>query len=196
MMDDPLVGRFPAPNITAGRGGMTGNFTPSDWDRIVRHGIRHDGLPAVMPSMDFQYVSDEELSDIVSYIRSLPAVDTSVAPRHFGPLGRILLATGALHLAVDDISDHMADHSTRPPPADTTAAFGEHLAGVCKGCHGPDLSGGPIPGGDPGWPPAMNLTPHEDGLAGWTYDEFATVLRTGKKPDGTDLRAPMAAVVP
>ena len=41
----------------------------------------------------------------------------------------------------------------------------------------------------------MNLTPHDDGLAGWTYDRFAEVLRTGRRPDGTPLRSPMAGVI-
>jgi mono/diheme cytochrome c family protein len=196
MVDNPMIGRLLGPNITAGVGGRTRDFTSSDWDRIVRHGVKHDGLPAVMPSVDFQYMSDQELSDIVSYIRSRPKVDKTVPPPHLGPLGRVLVATGGIPLSADLIPDHMAAHPKYPPPTDTTAAFGEHLAAVCKGCHGPDLSGGPIPGGDPSWPRAMNLTPHADGLAGWTYERFATVLRTGKRPDGTELRAPMAGMIP
>jgi mono/diheme cytochrome c family protein len=195
MVDDPMLGRILGPNITAGAGGRTTDFTPSDWDRIVRHGVRHDGLPAAMPSSDFQHMSDQELSDIVSYIRSLPVVNDTVPPVHLGPLGTVLMAVGKLPLAVDEIPDHMAPHAKYPPPADTTVAFGEHLAGVCTGCHGENLSGGPIAGGDPSWPPAMNLTPHPDGLAGWTFEQFATVLRTGKKPDGTEVRPPMAQVV-
>jgi hypothetical protein len=47
-----------------------------------------DGRPAVMPSDDFQHMSDQELSDIISYIRSLPAVDNTVPKSTFGPLGR------------------------------------------------------------------------------------------------------------
>lgn len=195
MVDNPVIGHLRAPNITAGTGGRTKDFTASDWDRIVRHGIKRDGLPAVMPSVDFRYMSDEELSDIVSYIRSLPTVDRTVPPPSLGPLGTVLMATGKLPLSVDEIPDHLAPHPRYPPPAEATAAFGKHLAGVCEGCHGPDLSGGPIPGGDPSWPPAMNLTPHADGLAGWSYDQFAAVLRTGERPDGTPLRSPMAGII-
>lgn len=196
MVDNPAIGRLLGPNITAGEGGRTRDFTASDWDRMVRHGIKHDGLPGAMPSQDFQKMSDEELSDVVAYIRSRPVVNKTMPPVHLGPVGKVLVATGSIPLAVDMVPDHMAAHAKYPPPTDSTATFGKHLAGVCTGCHGADFSGGPIPGGDPSWPPAMNLTPHADGLAGWTYDQFASTLRTGKKPDGTDLRLPMAAMVP
>ncbi len=195
MVDNPLIGRLLGPNITAGRGGRTRDFTPSDWDRIVRHGVKQDGLPGVMPSADFARMSDEELSDIVSYVRSLPTVDRTVAPPRLGPLGRVLLATGRMTLSVDLIPDHFAAHATYPPPSDTTTAFGAHLATVCQGCHGANLAGGPIQGGDPSWPAAMNLTPDADGLAGWTYPQFVAVLHTGLRPDGTPLRRPMAGII-
>lgn len=195
MVDNPMLGQILGPNITAGKGGRTATFTASDWDRIVRRGIKQNGLPAAMPSADFQNMSDEELSDIVAYIRSLPTVDHAVPPVKYGPLGKVLLATGKLPLAVDVIADPMATHERFPPRTDTTRAFGQHLASVCTGCHGDDLSGGPIAGGDPSWPPAANLTPRAGALAGWTYEQFATVLRTGKKPDGTEVRLPMSQMV-
>ena len=34
------------------------------------------------------------------------------------------------------------------------APVGKHLVQVCTGCHRSNLSGGPVPGGDPKWPPA------------------------------------------
>ena len=58
-----------------------------------------------------------------------------------------------------------------------------------------NFSGGPIAGGDPSWPPARNLTPHETGLAGWTYDDFIRALREGVRPDGTALQPPMSLLV-
>ena len=98
-------------------------------------------------------------------------------------------------LSVDQIRDHMAPHVEYPPQAEPTAEFGAHLANTCTGCHRTDFSGGPITGGDPSWPPAPNLTPHADGIAGWTYEQFAAVLRQGKKPDGSEVRAPMSMMV-
>lgn len=191
MIDAAPIGRLLGPNITLGEGSRTLSYTAKDWDHIVRHGIKPDGTPAVMPSEDFKRMSDEELSDIVAYIRSMPPVDNTVPAPTFGPIGKVLVATGKLPLSADHI-DNQATHAVRPPAAEPTVAFGEHLAGVCMGCHRQDLSGGPVPGGDPSWPPAANLTPDESGIGSWTYDDFVTALTTAKRPDGTMLKEPMS----
>lgn len=196
MVDDRAIGTLLGPNITAGTGGLTAEYRPGDWDRIVRHGVKPDGTPSAMPSQDFQRMSDQELSDIVSYIRSLPPVDASVEPVTLGPLGTVLVATGQIPLAADLIDQHDGTHLVLPPEARPDAEFGEHLAGVCMGCHKENLSGGPVSGGEPGWPPASNLTPHPDGLADWTYEDFITALREARRPDGTELREPMSLVAP
>lgn len=196
MIDDPMIGRLLAPNITTGQGGMTAAYTVADWDRIVRHGIRPGGTPAVMPSEDFQLMSDQELSDIIAYIRSQPPVDNEVPPISFGPLGKILVATGQFKASADVISSHDAPHISVPPVAAATVEFGKHLSGVCLGCHQADFAGGKIVGGDPTWVPARNLTPHETGLASWTLADFTRAMREGKRPDGTELQMPMSLVTP
>lgn len=196
MVDAFPLGTIKGPNLTGGRGSRTADYRPADWDHIVRHGILPDGRPAAMPSEDFQLMSDQELSDIVSYIKSVPAVDNEVTTVALGPLGKVLVATGELPLAVERIGDHNTPHATVPPPTEATLEFGRHLTAICTGCHRADLSGGPIVGGDPGWPPARNLTPHADGLSNWTYENFVHALREGQRPDGTPLRAPMSFVTP
>jgi mono/diheme cytochrome c family protein len=195
MVDAFPLGRLLGPNLTSGEGSRTREYQPRDWDRIVRHGVLPDGRLAVMPSEDFQLMSDQELGDIIAYIRSMPPVDNVVPQSSFGPLGKLLVATGQLKPSAT-LVDHNAAHAAYPPPATASAEFGRHLAGVCTGCHGPDLSGGPIPGGDPSWPPARNLTPDPTGLGGWTYDQFVRALRESQRPDGTPLREPMALFVP
>lgn len=190
MVDDPMIGTLHGPNITAGVGGRTADFTPADWDRIVRHGVLPNGHPAVMPSEEFRAMSDQELSDIVAFIRSLPTMDGEEPPRRLGPLGTMLVAFGQIPLAADMITDHNAPHAVTPPASEASAEFGEHLAGTCLGCHGADFAGGPIPGGDPSWPPAADLTPAGN-LGTWTADQFATLMRTGKRPDDTEVLAPM-----
>jgi mono/diheme cytochrome c family protein len=195
MVDDPLIGRLLGPNLTTGTGSRTASFQPSDWDRIVRHGILHDGHPALMPSVDFQRMSDQELSDIVTYIRAQPSRDNAVPRPSLGPLGKVLVATGKFTLSADQIPPD-TPHEVVPPSPAPTAEFGRHLAGVCMGCHGQDLAGGPIVGGDPSWPPARNLTPDANGLAGWTYPQFVTALRDSRRPNGDSLRVPMTFMAP
>lgn len=196
MIDAPIIGRLLGPNLTAGAGSKTAGYTPADWDRIVRHGIRPDGRPATMPSEDFQLMSDEELSDVIAFIQSHPSVDSEVPPVRLGPLGRFLMATGQIHLSADLIGTHDAEHALMPPLTEVSVEFGRHLAGVCTGCHAADMAGGPIPGGDPSWVPARNLTPDASGLAGWSYQDFVAAMREARRPDGSDLRVPMTFIAP
>jgi mono/diheme cytochrome c family protein len=196
MVDAPILGRMLGPNITLGNGTRTANYRAADWDRIVRHGVRPDGTPAAMPSQDFALMSDQELSDIVAYIRTMPPVDSTVPGLKLGPLGKMLVATGKLPLAADLIADHNPTHATIPPPTAANVEFGKHMASVCSGCHQPNFAGGPIMGGDPSWPPAKNLTPHPDALGSWTLEHFKTALRVGKRPDNTDLKPPMNGIIP
>ena len=196
MVDAFPLGRLLGPNLTLGKGSRTLNYSAKDWDHIVRHGILPDGRPAVMPSEDFQKMSDQELSDIVAYIRSRPAVDRTVPRSKFGPLGKILIATGQIVPSAVRITAHDVPHATMTPVAVADSAFGAHLAGTCTGCHGANLAGGPIPGGDPKWPQARNLTPHATGLGGWTYEDFRNVLTSGVRRNGIPLKMPMMIVVP
>lgn len=191
MIDDPAIGTLLGPNLTRGAGSVVLDYTPADWDRAVRHGVAKQGRPTAMPAVDFQKMSDRELSDIIAYMGSLPPVDNQVAPVDLGPLGTVLMALGQLQFSADLIG-HDAAHVALPPEAVASAEFGAHLAGVCVGCHGPNLVGGPIVGGDPAWPPARNLTPHETGLAGWSYENFLGVMREARRPDGTAIQQPMA----
>jgi mono/diheme cytochrome c family protein len=196
MVDAFPMGRILGPNITTGRGSRITNYRPVDWDHIVRHGILPGGRPAAMPSEDFQLMSDQELSDIVTYIRSVPPVDNEVPAVALGPLGKVLVATGQMPIAAEKIRDHHATHAIAPPEAGTTAEFGRHLTAICTGCHRENLAGGPILGGDPAWVPARNITPHPEGLGSWTYEQFAKTMREGKRPDGTPLQPPMSFVMP
>jgi cytochrome c553 len=196
MIDAFPIGTILGPNLTLGEGGPTRDYTPADWDRIVRHGVRRDGRMALMPSEDFVRMSDQELSDLVAYIRSFPPVDATVPEPRLGPLGRFLVARGEIVLSADLLASHDEPHATFPPPTEVTVAFGAHLGAVCTGCHAMELSGGRIAGGDPSWPPAANLTPHEEGLAGWDYGDFVRAMREGVRPDGGELRDPMRWVMP
>lgn len=193
IIDSPVMGTWNAPNIT--RGGVTAEYTSVDWVRILRHGIKRNGKAATMPSTDFTWFSDQEISDIGMYIMSMPKQDRVMPPSTLGPVMAMLIAQGEMPISAEVI-DHTAERPKVPPRADTISLeLGKHLTTVCTGCHGATLSGGPIHGGDPSWLPARNLTFHETGLATWTLEQFTTSLRQGTRPDGTTLGVPMAGVV-
>lgn len=183
LVDEPMVGRWVAPNLTIGKGGVTRAFTAADWDRAVRHGLRRGGRTSTMPSVDYTNLSDRELSNVVAYIRSRPPVDKDPGETAFGPVLKVMLALDQIELVAYRL-DHRAPHAAEPPATAANATFGAHLAQACRGCHGERLSGGKIPG-DPQMPIVANLTPHETGLADWSEADFIRALREGKRPDGS-----------
>jgi mono/diheme cytochrome c family protein len=176
------VWRFTAPNITVS--GRTKDFTAADFNRILRHGVGKDGTTSAMPAVDTARLSDREVSDLAAWVRSLPPSDRESEEIEIGPLGRFLFALDQIPLSAERI-DHAAARPVEPPPEAVEVAFGAHVAQTCVGCHRDNFEGGPILGGDPAWPPAANLTPHESGLKGWTAEQFRTLLREGKRPDGS-----------
>jgi cytochrome c553 len=196
MVDAFPIGSLLGPNITEGAGSRTLAYTAADWDLTVRHGILPDGRPSIMPSEDFRLMSDQELSDVIAFVRSHDPVDNTVPAPRFGPLGKFLIATGQLPPPVTRIDSHHSPHLDVPPAPEPNVEFGAHLAATCTGCHGHDFSGGPIAGGDPAWAPARNLTPHASGLESWSYENFVAAMQQGIRPDGSDILMPMRLIMP
>jgi mono/diheme cytochrome c family protein len=131
-----------------------------------------------MPSQDFLNLTDHELSDIVAYIRSTRPVNRDMGAVKFGPV-----------FAAFTI-DHDKPHVVEPPVEAPSAELGQHIVQVCRGCHGPQLSGGKM-AGDPDMPIVANLTPHETGLKSWSESDFIRALREGKRKDGTAINKMM-----
>jgi len=185
VIDIAFVGHWVAPNLTNGEGSVTKGFTANDWDRAVRHGVRHNGRTSSMPVVEFVNLSDHELSDIVAYIRSVPPVNRDMGAVKLGPVFAYLVATDPKALGAFTI-DHAKPHAAEPPANAVSAELGGHIVQVCRGCHGENLSGGKL-AGDPDMPVVANLTPHETGLKGWTESDLVRALREGKRKDGTDI---------
>ena len=144
LIDQKLVGYWAAPNLTSGAGSVTRAFTAADWDRAVRHGVRHAGQSSSMPSIEFVNLSDHELSDIVAYVQSRPAVDRATATIGIGPLFSYVVAFNPDILLAFTI-DHNKAHPVEPPIEAASVELGQHIAQVCKGCHSGNLSGGRSP---------------------------------------------------
>ena len=181
----PPLFRAVAPNLTRGQGGVGGQLSDADLARAIRHGVGPDGRALlVMPADDYFPMSDADVGALIAYIRSLPPIDSQLPPSEIRPLGRILLAAGLLPSFAAELIDHEAKRETAPP-AGVTAEYGRYLAmsGGCTGCHGPGLSGGPIPGVPPDFPPARNISP--TGIGSWSDADFFRALREGKRPDGS-----------
>ena len=187
-IDAPIFARLWARNLTPGKGGAGATYTDADWVRSIRHGVRPDGRALLfMLSQEFNQMSDRDLGALIAWLKTLAPVDTAYPANSVGPIGRAIFLTGKLPLVPAELINH-----TAPRPADVpigeTAAYGKYLAGACAGCHGEGFSGGAIPGGPPGMRPARNLTPDDvSGIGKWSLEDFRTVLRDGRLPDGTKL---------
>lgn len=190
MIDDPAIGRLSGPNITTGRGGKLSDMTDADIERAIRHGVAKDGRRLVlMPSHEYQLMSDEDVGVLIAYLRSVAPVDREIPPNRVGPLARALYAAGKMPLFPANSVTHRNEviASVRP---DSTVEYGRYLVnGGCSGCHAANLSGGQIGGAPPDWPHSSNLTP--TGMKAYDYDSFVRVLTTGTRPDGTTLHPVM-----
>jgi mono/diheme cytochrome c family protein len=183
---DPATALLNAPNLTRGPGGVGATYTDADYDRAIRRGVRPDGTRLlIMPSWDYAAFSDDDAASVIAYLRSLPPVDRAEPRVKLGPVGRILITTHKLPFDADRLVDEGVPTAT-PPPAGTSAAYGQYLAriGGCMGCHGVHLSGGHL-AGPPDVPPAANLTP--TGIGTWSSADFIRTLTKGRDPSGHNL---------
>jgi len=172
--------------IHSGPGSVTVNYKSEDWDRVLRHGVKPNGQPAlIMPSEDYNRFTDADLAAVVAYARTLPPAGGGGAEITLPLPVRALYGAGLIQDAAAKI-----DHSlpTQQPVAEgVTLEHGQYVANMCKGCHGSELAGGKIPGGPPDWPPAAKLTKGEANAMDRypTADSLIALFRSGKRADGS-----------
>ena len=151
----------------------------------IRHGVRPDGTPLVfMPANDYMDLDDADTAAIIAWLRTLPASDNEPGRTVVRPLGRVLNLFGKFPMTPAAGIDH-APRPRMAPAVAPTAEYGAYLAQVCTGCHGTDFRGGLVM--VPDTPPTSNLTPHPDALGAWSRDDFFRAMRTGTRPDGSEL---------
>jgi mono/diheme cytochrome c family protein len=186
-IDNAKMGlRVGGPNISPGPGSVVVNYRAEDWERTLRHGVKPTGHALmVMPSEDYNRLTDDDVAAVVAYVRHLPPVRGGKAVLDLPPLLMVMYGFGMMQDAAEKI-DHRLPAS-QPIAEAVTVAHGRYVSQMCLGCHGANLSGGKIPGAPPDWPAAANLTPGQ-GRALPAYADaqvFQAMLRTGKRPDGS-----------
>ena len=185
-LDSPEGLRVKSPNITSGPGGVVSDYNEGDWVRAIRHGVAPNGHALfVMPSEDYNRMTDSDFAALVAYVRSLPPVKGESAELRIPMIVKAMYGAGL----VKDASEKI-DH--RKPPATAVAVgatveHGAYVATMCAGCHRANFEGGPIAGAPPDWPPAANLTPGGVMPRYDSADKFIAMMRTGKRPDGTEV---------
>ena len=181
-----LLGRFVAPNLTSGNGGIGEQLDTEAWDQAIRHGVGQDGQALLYhPARRYAALSDQDLESVIRYLKQVPPRDRDMLGSSPEPLFRLFLALGWITLDA-----HAIDHRARPPvpAAGPTGEYGRYLARIagCFDCHGDDLAGRSSPRGAPDAPAI-----HSDALTGWTAADFDRAMRKGVTPEGRVLDAYM-----
>ena len=78
-------------NLTPDPVAGIGRRTDQELARILRYGVRADGR-AAMPLMEYQGLSDEDLTAVISYLRSRPSVAQPVPDHKLSTFGKAILA--------------------------------------------------------------------------------------------------------
>lgn len=164
----PFVGSFYAPSLTA----AVRNYTPEQFEALVRQGIRPDGTSLFgMPSDSFSIMTDEQMSAIYSYIRSAPDLEGDLGKTRIGPLGRLGLVMGEHWPAAARAQQPWLTSFLR-----NSGRHGEYLAiTACAECHGPALEG------IEGFTPPLTIA------KAYSADEFRNMMATGEGLGGRDL---------
>jgi len=165
---------------------------------MLRHGVRPNG-EAMLPFMPFQDLSDEDLTALISFLRSQKPVRHAVAPHDPNVVGYVVKAFVLTPRG-----------PAAPPPAtvprEVSAAYGRYLAnsvGNCAGCHtkvdmrtgdfiGPKFGGGAAhpSSTDPSRQfvtPNLTPDPRWGWLNGWSEQAFVARFRAGRVREGSPM---------
>lgn len=193
-------GTYRAPNLTPDMETGIGKFSDGQLARALRHSVKHDGS-ILFRFMPFQEMSDDEVTALVSFLKSQPAVKNKIKNTEYKFLGKAILAFGGMK---------PAQPKSTPPKSvaiDTTIEYGSYIANTvanCVGCHTErdlktrEFTGKPLAGGFR-MPPdpfskgysfiTPNITPDaETGrIASWTEQMFVDGFRKGRMIEGSPM---------
>ncbi len=189
LADDGQGLKLAGPNLTSGNPRMA-KYQEADWVRSIRHGVGVDRRALrLMPSEDYNRLTDDDLAGIVAYVRQLPAQSGNEQGTIQLPLpGRVAYGLGAIPEAVTKIDHNLPP--AKPVAEGVTVKHGRYIAEMCAGCHGAKLQGGKINGAPPDWPAAARIAPGEGSVMPRYKDieVFVAMMRSGKRPDGSDIK--------
>jgi len=165
----PLIGTIVAPNLTSGKGGIAPSYSDMDWVRAIRFGIMPEGRSEVL-MFDYSTLSDQDLGNLIAYIKQVQPVDTNNVETRYGLIVPIVSNFGLLTPSAVR-TDHSLSRSINVAPS-ASVEYGEYLAPICTACHGGVVS---------------NM------LKNWKKDEFVSTLKNGVMQDGKRFGSTMSS---
>ena len=186
LAETPLF-RAVAPNLTPGDGSAIRGYSERDWSNAIVHGVRPSRRSLLlMPSKELASFDDQDVSAMIAFLQTLPAVDRTPGVSQVNPFGEIVIGLLGIPIFSAEDIDHGARRAAAPEPA-PTREYGGYLLNVCRGCHGPDLRGGIVI--HPGSPPSADISPAV--VSQWEFANLERALREGIGRDGRVLDAAM-----
>jgi len=190
-------GEFLSPNLTPDASTGIGARSPGQLARVLRYGVRADGR-AAFPLMAFHEMSDDDLADVIAFLRSRPAVAHAVPDHRLTLLGKTLMA-----FAIGPVGPSAAPRATSPKGL--SIERGEYLANdvaSCVECHtdrggdgqfvGPKFAGGQkmdlaLDKDRIAVPPNLTPDPSTSPIGRWDEGMFVTRFRAGEVIRGTPM---------
>jgi mono/diheme cytochrome c family protein len=192
------VGVFRAPNITSDATTGIGRYSDADLARILRYGVRPNGS-AVLPFMPFAELADDDLTAVISYLRTTKPVQHQVAAHELNLLGNVVRAW-----VIEPVGPKKTPekHAPRGLDAQNGRYLAHHVAN-CVSCHtrmdmrtgelvGPLFGGGAehaAVSGEKKTYLSPNLTPNPrwGWIEGWDEGMFAARLTSGAGREGSPM---------
>jgi mono/diheme cytochrome c family protein len=196
-------GTFKVPNISSDAKTGTGAWSEAQFANAILKGVGRNSehLYPSLPYTSYQRMPLSDARDLFAYLKTLPP-DPAVSQPHALPfpfnvrrligLWKLLFLDGKTFTPdpAKDVQYNRGAYLVEGPGHCAECHSGRNLLGAIKPSQrfagGADLEGG-------GWVP--NITPHPDGLAGWSVGDFEFFLSTGLTPDGASVSGNMREVI-
>lgn len=198
-----MFGTFKVPNISSDPKHGIGEWTEVQFANALLRGVgrSNEHLFPSFPFTSYQRMSLDDARDLFAFLKTTPADSRSSEPHQISFPFNIRRSLGGWKLLFLDGRPFVAD-AAKGDVFNRGAYLVEGPA-HCAECHSPRnliggiksgqrFAGGAGPEGT-GWIP--NITPHADGLAGWSAKDMEYFLEAGMTPDGRPVEAEMAAVI-
>lgn len=164
MFEQTLFGRLTAPNLTR----AVRKYSDIELEQIIRQGIAPGGRGLyVMPSNSFSALRDQDLNNIIEFIRQAPESDNETGPTTFSLMARFFLIKGEFKSQPEEEM-----YAVTPERNGSEVLIeGDYLTRIkCAECHGRDLKGDSFDG---------SATPGMVLVKAYSEEEFMKFMRTG-----------------
>lgn len=197
-------GEFYTPNITPDKTHGIGDWTFAEFVAAMREGKTRDGsvyYPS-FPYSSYTGISDDDLSKLWAYLRSVPAVAEPDRDHDLMFPFNLRFSVRGWRLLYFDSARYAPD--TAKSPEWNRGAYLARALGHCGECHTPrNLLGGLDKdrelGGNKNAPDGKrvsNITPHlKKGIGTWSEGDIVSLLKDGSLPDGDFVGGAMTEVV-